>query len=464
MKWFYRFLFLLSITALIALPPILAGYQNLALANYTQNTADASRYYELAAKQLFWQPSLYEKAGLASLMSRNNSQHAIQLLTIARENGVLSPAGQIGLGDAYQAIDESDKAISEWENLLSENKEIPTASLRLAIAYHSAQNYEAEQRVLQKWLNADPTNPDASERMGILKAASASPDALALLENAASSSPLSAARLEKLITALKTSSKESSYPLMLCGQALAQMGEWILAEKAFSLAVENNPQYAIAWAWLGFAQQNNKSPAALQTLIKAINLDAKSAPIRLFMGAYWQQAGKPQKAQFEFKKATELEPGNPAWWLALGGAQATDNLPEALKSYTQAVNLEPQNPANWYALATFCVENNAFIEDYGLQAALRAYALAPKNPLYMDMLGRAQMAAGQWQAAEVMFNKALAAGDTLQTTSYHLHLGLLYLQTNRGAQAKYEFENIVKSDPSSVIGRQAIKLLERYFR
>jgi predicted Zn-dependent protease len=104
------------------------------------------------------------------------------------------------------------------------------------------------------------------------------------------------------------------------------------------------------------------------------------------------------------------------------------------------------------------------VEDYGLSAALRAYALEPQNPAYMDMLGRAQMAVGQSAAAEVMFKKALSeSASANQAYIYHFHLGLLYLQTGRSAEAKTEFTQTLESDPQGPYGAQAKKLVERYF-
>jgi Flp pilus assembly protein TadD len=181
-------------------------------------------------------------------------------------------------------------------------------------------------------------------------------------------------------------------------------------------------------------------------------------------GTYWQQEGEPKQAIQQFTAATQLEPGNPAWWLALANASAQSDLSVALNAYIQAVNLAPQEAVYWYALATFSVEQNSYIEDYGLSAALRAFALDPKNPAYMDMLGRAQMAVGQNAAAEVMYKKALSiSSPDGPLYIYHYHLGLLYLQTDQAAQAKFEFEQTLAYDPHGSYGAQAKKLVERYF-
>ena len=461
MKWLSHVLILLLISALIVCQPLVTGYVNLARAEGTSDQLEASRYYESAARLLSWRPDLYEQAGLTAFHA--DPRRAIQMLVTARKKGALTSSGQVSLGDAYLASGETDKAISEWESLFNGKQETGNIAPRLAREYHSQGQYNAETRVLRQWLEFDPINADASGRLGLLLAASAAPEALPLLEIAAASSPESASRLKGLIAALKTPADDPAYRLALCGQALARLDEWPLAEQAFSHAVDTNPGYAAAWAWLGLARQQNKAANALEALEYANRLDGKSAPLHAMLGTYWVRAGQVQKARAEFDMAAQLEPSNPAWWLALAGTASQTDLTSALNAYLQAVNLAPQDGENWYALAAFCVENNAYLEDYGLDAALRAFALDPKNPAYMDMLGRAEMGTGQPDAAEVMFKKALAAGAPNTAFIHHFHLGLLYLQTGREAQAKDEFQQTVKLDPQGPYGKQAKMLLERYF-
>ncbi len=459
-KWRERLLILLLLAGLAVLPPLAYGYACLERAARAATDAEASADFETAARLLFWRADLFEKAGLRA---GAEPSRAMRLLESARANQALSPAGLVALGDAYLATGDTTRAVTEWETIL-QYKTIPAQVYpRLAQQYHAAQKYSAERRVLNLWLDSDPTNPQASEWMGRLLAAEASPAALSLLQNAATQSPQAAARLEQLITALQTPAPtdEPAYLLALCGQALAGMGEWRLAEQAFERAAQANPQYASAWAWLGSARQHNHSVGSLSALENAIRLDGNSAAIHAMLGNYWQNEGELKKAVPEFQSAVQIEPSNPAWWLALAGAQT--DLAAALNAYIKAVNIAPDQAGYWYALAAFCVEKDAFIEDYGLNAALRAFALEPKNPDYIDMLGRAQLAIGQWQAAEVSFNTAINLAAPSQLALYHFHLGLLYFQTERKAQAKDEFEQTLRLDPSGTPGVQANLLIQRYF-
>jgi len=461
LKWLPKIPILLLISLLITFPPLAAGHAKLARAEAATNDLEASKEYEAAAQLLFWRPDLYEQAGLKALQS--DPQRAIQMLVTAREKSALTPGGQVSLGDAYFASGETDQAFREWEGLLNEKQATAQVAPRLAREYHLREQYEVEAQTLRQWLEIDPLNPDANRRLGLLLTASAAPEALSLLKLAAATSPETTSQLEGLSAALETPGDDPAYRLARCGQALTQLEEWPLAEKAFSLAVEANPQYAAAWAWLGLARQQNNADNALEALEYANQLETQSAPLHAMFGTYWLKAGQAQKARAEFAAAKELEPDNPAWWLGLASATAQTDLPTALAAYLQAANLAPQEAANWYALAAFCVENNVYLEDYGLNAAMRAFALDPQNPAYLDMLGRAQMASGQTEAAEAIFKRALATGTAETAFIHHFHLGLLYLQTGRQAEAQNEFQQTLQLDPQGPYGQQAKTLLERYF-
>ena len=453
-KWFQKILICLLIAILIGIPPLFMGYFNLYQAGSTSDRTKASHAYESAANLLFWRPDLYESAGI---FANAEPQRAIQLLTNARAHGSLSPSGQVALAEAYFADGQNGPAVDLLQNLLTKNLEMPQVGPILAKYYRGLGLYDEETRVLQRWLENDPLNPQASQELGLILSTQAAPEALPLLQTAGST------QLADLINALETPG-EQAYRLILCGQSLAQMNEWKLAEVAFGNAVTSNNVYAEAWAWLGLARQHNGTPGARAAVDNAIKLDGQSASIRVMAGTYYQQNGNQNEAVNQLKTATRLEPANPAWWVALGGAASQTDLSVALNAYIQAVDLAPQQAEYWYDLAAFCMERNAYIDDYGLNAGLQAYALEPKNPLYMDMLGRVQTSTGLFNSAEVMFKKALEASDSTKTNAMiHLHLGLLYLQTNRNDLAKFELEQAVTLDSDGFYGIQAKKLLERYF-
>lgn len=456
-----RLVFLLAL-ALICLLPFGLGALRLAQANQTPQPATAAADYAAAARLLFWRGDLYEKAGAAALQA-GNAEQARQLFEQARAQNNLSPAGQTQLGQAYLRTGATEQALQMWESLLNGGPASGEAAQNLAQFYRQQGRTDLEIWAIRQWLAVEPLPADASERFGRLLAAAAAPEALPWLQAAGNADPQAASRLEQLISALETPTADPAYRLALCGQALAELGDWPLAEGAFSQAVTLEPTYASAWAWLGLTRQATGTADAALALETALRLEPNSAALHAMQGTYWLRANQPGQARQEFEQATRLEPANPIWWLGLAGAAAQSDLPGALSAYLQATELAPQDPQTWAALATFCVENNAYLADYGLAAARRAESLEPGHPAYLDLLGRVQLGLGQTEAAETLFNQALATDPDGQTDLYHLHLGLLYLQTERPDQARAALEQAFRRNPQGAYGQQAKNLLERYF-
>jgi tetratricopeptide (TPR) repeat protein len=463
MKRYFDILILQTLVVLILIPPLLVGMGNLSNAASAKSEMDKTLYYESAAKFLFWRTDLLDKAGVAAVSW--NPDRAINLLLIARNKKKLSVDGQLALGDAYLAIGKPEIAISEWENIVpASDQGVIEISNRLATAYHNTGNYSQELKILRKWLKIDKESILANEYIGIILAAEANSEALEHFSLLGNKSHKKAEQFKQIISALESTDGDKSYKLTKSGQALAGLDEWPLAEIAFLRAIESNPKYGMAWAWFGLARQYNNKPGALNALVYALKLDPKSSGIHSILGTYWNKIEKGNEAQQEFAKAISLEPTNAAWWAAFANETARNDLPKALNAYLQAINLDPQNSDYWYALAVFCVDNNAYIEDYGLKAALQAFALNPENPAYMDLLGRAQMASGQNGAAEAMFKKIISLyGNESNAYTYHFHLGLLYLQTGRNLEAYKEFDKTIILDPDGSYGLQAKNIIERYY-
>ncbi len=457
---FRKILVLILLFFLVLLPVVGTGLTALALVKSAKSEADISRLYEKSALLLWWQPNLYEQAGLHAL---DDPQREISLLEIASRNYGLSAAGELALGKAYLSVGKTNQAIQIWEKMVLDGKVIPEVAQELAGIYRSSNKLEDEKRILAAWLKASANDPAANERLGTILAAEATPHAVDLLKNAAERSGAAKQRTSRLIEILEKDAADPGFELTEIGQALANLNEWQLAENAVTKAVSVKPDYPEAWAWLGVIRQHNQQPGAQAALEKAERLNPNSAGIHALFGTYWLVENNPVNASEQYQRATDLEPSNPAWWAGLGSAETKINLAKALTDYTNAVHLAPDQAIYWYDLASFCVENSSYMEDYGLKAALYAYALEPKNILYIEMLGRIQMELGNYPEAEVMLRKAMEMNQAQDLKPMlQFEMGLLYLRENQMLKARNMLDEVILSDPNGVYGKQAQKLKERY--
>ena len=448
---------------LIFAPMLVVGYADLSFAVLVPSAHDKSQLYEAAAQRLPWRADLYEDAGVFASDAQEYSR-ALTLFQTADQKGVLSSEGRFEVGGAYFFLKDDEKAIAQWTGLLDDEQVRGSASLNLVMLYHRLGRFSDEQAVLQKWLAFDPTNHYAQYAEGLLLFAQASPNAIPLLQSAASTSPSLKPNVDGLVSALNSTLQDPSASgrLVACGRTLAAMSEWPLAQDTFLRATQAAPQDGLAWAWLGEAYQQTGSTDPLPALEKAASLSPNAADVHGLIGLYWQRQRDWHKARVEFDSAAQLDPQSAIWQISLGEVYVQlGDLVKALAYYQAAVDLAPSDVQTWRALALFSVENNVDVDGTGREAALRAYALDPQDPQNMDILGRALSANAQWEAAEAILKKAIAADP--QNAAPVLHLGLLYLQTNQPDLARQTLQSAQKLDPDGSIGAQAARVLARYF-
>lgn len=452
-------------------PVVSAGYADISAADSAPSAHERSILFESAAHRLPWAGNLYEAAGSAALEAKEY-QRALGLFQAAASRGTLSPRGRFDFGSAYFFADDEAHAIVAWEALTQgvhsagspEAQADISASRSLAILYHMRGRFDDEARALRHWLALDPHSVEAQYPLGLLLFADASPQAVSLLDAVASASPTLRSTADSLSLALTAALANLSAAgrLTACGQTLASLGEWSLALRSFSRAVETDPHHALAWAWLGEARQQTGNGDPLAAFQRAVALAPQAAEIHGMFGLYWQHQHQWQAARDEFKIAAGLEPQRAVWQMSLGQAfVGLGDLVTALAYYQNAVVMAPRDPQTWRALALFSVENNVDVEGTGRAAALRAYALDSANAETLDILGRTLMATEQWDAAESFFKKALQAAPANAAPAYHL--GLLYLQTQQLDLAKQYLQSAQALDPNGPIGSQAAGVLARYF-
>jgi tetratricopeptide (TPR) repeat protein len=246
--------------------------------------------------------------------------------------------------------------------------------------------------------------------------------------------------------------------LVITGRGLGLVNEWELAHAAFEEAVKEDEKNAEAWAWLGEANQQISLPeGGTADLDRALSLNPDSSTVRGLRGLYFQRAGNFRQALTEFQAAAALEPKNPTWFVSLGESYSKlGDLIQAMSSYQAATTLAPEDASYWRLLAIFCAQNNVNVKDVGVPAAQKAVVLAKEDAASLDVLGWLLLMDARYEESERILSQALESDS--QNASAHLHLGLLYLQTNDRASA---YNHLVKS--RDLGNTDAEMILRQYF-
>lgn len=457
-----RVFFVLLLTGLaILVPLIISGYSELKKASVSSSYAEAAKHYQTAAQRIPWRGDLYELSGHNYYYAKDYLK-ADAAYQKAYSHNKFSAEGWVAWGDVNYLNDKPERALEIWEQALRHENPSEHLYSRLAEIYQSNGEPAKAAEYLQKYVSSHPDEAMAHYRLGLLLTISDPQRALSELDSASQRDPELGPAVETLRNALDLALQNSSISTrsVIIGRGLGLVNEWKLARLAFESAVEIDQKNAEAWAWLGEAnQQTGLADGGDNTALeKAFGLNPNSPTVRGLRGLYFQRTGNFRQALTEFQAAAELEPKNPTWLVSVGEAYSKNgDLIRALESYQSATALAPEDPNYWRLLAIFCAQNNANIKDIGVPAARQAVILTDDGDANsLDVLGWLLILDASYDGAERMLKRALELDA--QNASIHLHLGMLYMQTNNRASA---YDHLIHARDLGNSDAEAI--LEQYF-
>ncbi len=456
----FRVLCVLALLAVaIFVPFVSSGYSELRKATQSNSYIDAASHYQAAARRLPWRADLYELAGHAYYHAKEYGQ-ASDAYQKAFSLHALSSAGWMAWGDVNYLNQDTKRATQIWEEALEQKDPSDQLYSRLAEIYRSNGEFSKAAEYLQKFVSAHPEDASAHYRLGLLLMLSNQTQALQELFSASHLDPQFDPAVQTLRTTLNLASLNDSLSArsVILGRGLGLVDQWQLARAAFEAAVKADEKNAEAWAWLGEANQQTGLPeGGSAELEQALKLDPNSSAVRGLRGLYFQRVGNFKQALTEFQSAAALEPNNPTWFVSIGEAYAkTGDLISALESYKTAATMAPQDANYWRLLAIFCAQNNVHIADVGVPAAQKAVVLAPTDTTSLDVLGWLLTLSSRYDEAKQTLTHALQLDS--KNASVHLHLGMLYLQTNERTLA---YDHLVQARD---LGDESAKaLLSQYF-
>ena len=452
-------LILFAILLAILGPFVASGYSELQKAAASTSYEEAAKHYQRAAQRLPWRADLYELSGHAYYHAKDYVQ-ADAAYQKAFDRKAFSPEGWVAWGDVNYLRDDTQRATEIWEQALTERGPSEHLYSRLAEIYQSRGEIDKATVALEKYVSAHPEDAAARYRLGLLLTLSAPDRALTELLSASGLDPQLDPAVQTLRTALNLASIDDSASArsVIIGRGLGLVSEWQLARLAFEEAIRLDENNAEAWAWLGEANHQMGLPEAGNAEFEhALALDPRSPTVRGLYGLYLQRTGNFREALAEFQAAAALEPENPTWLVSIGETYAKlGDLIEALETYQKATTLAPEDPSTWRLLAIFSAQNNVNVRGVGLPAAQKAVILNGEDPTSLDVLGWLLTLDERYAEAERMLNRALELDP--QNGSAHLHLGMLFMQTNDRTSA---YDHLIQA--RDLGNQEANVILKQYF-
>lgn len=310
---------------------------------------------------------------------------------------------------------------------------------------------------------APTTNPlELSYQQGVQLMATDPLAALPLLEEVAFSSYPEAESARTLALAIQSARlvEDQAYVFTASGQALAAIGEWKLAQQALVQAVQFDPKYAEAWAYLGEAQQQNGEDG-YPALQRALDLNPDSLSALLFSALYWQRQQDYSRAGLLYHRAALQEPGNASIQVQWGqnSLQAGD-VNAAREHFETAADLSPDDLGIWIYVARYCIESELFVEELGLPAALLVLRQQPENAEAMVLVGRAHLSLDKQVTARVYLEQAVKLYP--EVASAHYYFAVFLLANEDYTQALAHLNKVIELAPGSNEAELASELIVRY--
>ncbi|MEM5775571.1 MAG: tetratricopeptide repeat protein, partial [Anaerolineaceae bacterium] len=322
---------------------------------------------------------------------------------------------------------------------------------------------EDQAAVYSQWLARDPRNARAAYRLGLLQAVYNPLQAVTYLSLAKSLDGSFGEGADPLLDTLAgLQDADERYRLVLVGRTLGNLGEWAIARQAFQKAVDLDPEYGDAWAFLGESLQHLGKPA-LKALETANQLSPDSIGVKTLTAMYWQRQNKPERALEIMQQIADLRPGEYVWLIEMGNIAAdAGDLKSALVYINQAVDAEPDNPQWRKALVTLCLKNNYEVRSLGLPAARQYLQLAGESADALSLMGSVMLNLQDTLSAERYLSRSLQQDPANPGT--HLQLAQVYLMESKPVQAYNHLNAVLANAPAqSETAQMAARLIKKYF-
>lgn len=382
------------------------------------------------------------------------------------------------LGKAYVAKGDLGSANASFTQAVKLDPSSGTAVLALATVNLRQRDFATVVNTIRPFLQQNPTSneakmllADAYRNQGKLE------DALALYQQLLGSAPKNA---------------QIHY---LAGSTLLQMQKRAEARKAFTTAVDLNPNFLSALEQLVSLDITDKQGAAAKSRVESyLTRNPKEGAGHFMLGRLHLALGEMEPAERALRQAIELSPSDIAPQVLLSRLYIqTNQTSKAIENLTSAVNRNPNDAASLMMLAVLQEQQKNFASakdsyekvlalnprsgealnnlanihaehlndlDKALDFAQRARDLLPASPVTADTLGWVLFKRQQYvRALALLSENETKLSDNADA---RFHLGSAHYMMGNEASARSEFEKALALDAKFAgadIARQSLAIL-----
>jgi len=325
-----------------------------------------------------------------------------------------------------------DEAQTLFTRAIRADNQLIGAHMNLAYLYLLKGMPEKTALELKEVLRLDPENADASYKLAWLL--------------------LSQARLDECITFIEK--VKQSHPLtvpmfIVLGDAHLKKGDLDQAEKNYLAAISEQSQNADALLGLASVSQSRRNfNASLEYLRRAKEFLADS-PDRLYKFAVAAFGlNLTDDAIWALKRAIEIRPDEPSYYLVLGIVQLTlkkPDLQDAEESFRECLKHQPDNAQAQLHLGYVLLKQKKHADArVWLEKSIQKQPGSPEAFYYLGQIAQEQ---NENERAIELLQKSIQLEPAFANA--HIALGAVYLKLKNYPRAQQELEIGVKINPES---------------